>query len=99
MNAELDATVGPWINELASRAGVLVTGCDGDQPAVQMNLYRFVKQLGLTPRVCGNIKGLQDRYRNPTTQAGFAKEWGQTRTSFGGERYWHAGSHSRHVGL
>lgn len=80
MNAELDATVGPWINELASRAGVLVTGCDGDQPAVQMNLHRFVKQLGLTPRVCGNIKGLQDRYRNPTTQAGFAKEWGQSPT-------------------
>lgn len=80
MNAELDATVGPWLNELATRAGVLVTGCDGDQPAVQMNLYRFVKQLGLTPRVCGNIKGLQDRYRNPTTQAGFAKEWGQTPT-------------------
>lgn len=80
MNAELDATVGPWLNELAVRAGVLVTGCDGDQPAVQMNLYRFVKQLGLTPRVCGNIKGLQDRYRNPTTQASFAKEWGQSPT-------------------
>lgn len=80
MNAELDATVGPWINELATRAGVLVTGCDGDQPAVQMNLYRFVQQLGLTPRVCGNIKGLQDRYRNPTTQEGYAKEWGQTPT-------------------
>src|SRR5262249_41630536 len=24
------------------------------------------------------IKGLQDRYRNPTTQASFAKRWGQT---------------------
>jgi predicted homoserine dehydrogenase-like protein len=43
-----------------------------------MNLYRFVKSLGLTPLLCGNIKGLQDRYRNPTTQAGFAKQWGQT---------------------
>jgi len=80
MNAELDATVGPWLNELATRAGVLVTGCDGDQPAVQLNLVRFVKQLGLTPRVCGNIKGLQDRYRNPTTQESFAKQWGQTAT-------------------
>src|SRR5215211_2531963 len=78
MNAELDATVGPLLKVYADRAGVIVTGCDGDQPGVQMNLYRFVKTIGLTPLVCGNIKGLQDRYRNPTTQAGFAKKWGQT---------------------
>ncbi|WP_336921868.1 NAD(P)H-dependent oxidoreductase [Aquipuribacter sp. SD81] len=78
MNAELDATVGPLLKERADVAGVVVTGCDGDQPGVQLNLLRFVEQLGLTPRVAGNIKGLQDRYRNPTTQAGFAKQWGQT---------------------
>jgi predicted homoserine dehydrogenase-like protein len=42
-----------------------------------MNLYRWVKGLGLTPRVLGNVKGLQDRYRNPTTQAAFAERWGQ----------------------
>ena len=36
------------------------------------------RSIGLIPLVCGNIKGLQDRYRNPTTQAGFAKQWGQT---------------------
>ena len=45
---------------------------------MQMNLYRFVQSIGLTPLVCGNIKGLQDRYRNPTTQESFAKQWGQT---------------------
>ena len=78
MNAELDGTVGPILKRYADRAGVILTGCDGDQPGVQMNLYRFVKSIGLTPLVCGNIKGLQDRYRNPTTQAGFAKRWGQT---------------------
>jgi predicted homoserine dehydrogenase-like protein len=78
MNAELDGTVGPILKVYADRAGVILTGCDGDQPGVQMNLYRFVKSLGLTPLLCGNIKGLQDRYRNPTTQAGFAKQWGQT---------------------
>jgi predicted homoserine dehydrogenase-like protein len=27
--------------------------------------------------MCGNIKGLQDPYRTPTTQAGFAAKWGQ----------------------
>jgi predicted homoserine dehydrogenase-like protein len=78
MNAELDGTIGPLLKEQADRAGVILTGCDGDQPGVQMNLLRFVKSIGLTPRVCGNIKGLQDRYRNPTTQAGFARQWGQT---------------------
>lgn len=78
MNAELDGTVGPILKVYADRAGVLLTGCDGDQPGVQINLYRFVESLGLIPRICGNIKGLQDRYRNPTTQASFAKQWGQT---------------------
>jgi predicted homoserine dehydrogenase-like protein len=36
-----------------------------------------VKGLGLIPRVMGNIKGLQDPYRNPTTQRGFAERWAQ----------------------
>jgi predicted homoserine dehydrogenase-like protein len=78
MNAELDGTVGPILKVHADRAGVVISGCDGDQPGVQINLLRFVKSIGLIPLVCGNIKGLQDRYRNPTTQAGFAKQWGQT---------------------
>ena len=78
MNAELDGTVGPILKKKADDAGVILTGCDGDQPGVQLNLYRFVKSIGLQPLVCGNIKGLQDRYRNPTTQASFAKKWGQT---------------------
>lgn len=77
MNAELDGTIGPILKTYADKAGVILTGCDGDQPGVQANLYRFVKSIGLTPLVCGNIKGLQDPYRNPTTQEGFAKQWGQ----------------------
>lgn len=78
MNAELDATLGPLLKRRAEAAGVIVSGCDGDQPAVQMNLLRFVRGIGLTPRICGNIKGLQDRYRTPETQAAFARQWGQT---------------------
>ncbi len=77
MNAELDATVGPILKTFADAEGVIVSACDGDQPGVQINLYRFVKGLGLIPRVLGNIKGLQDEYRTPTTQAGFAAQWGQ----------------------
>jgi predicted homoserine dehydrogenase-like protein len=78
MNAELDGTVGPLLKKHADARGIILTGSDGDQPAVQINLLRFVKSLGLSPRVCGNIKGLQDRYRNPTTQEEFARQWGQT---------------------
>jgi predicted homoserine dehydrogenase-like protein len=77
MDAELDGTVGPILKVYADKAGVILTACDGDQPGVQMNLYRFVKSIGLTPLLCGNIKGLQDPYRNPTTQQAFAKQWGQ----------------------
>lgn len=77
MNAELDATVGPLLKRYADKAGIILTATDGDQPGVEMNLFRFVKSIGLTPLVCGNIKGLQDPYRNPTTQEGFAKKWGQ----------------------
>lgn len=77
MNAELDGTVGPMLKIYADQAGVVLTNSDGDQPGVQMNLFRFVKGIGVKPVLCGNIKGLQDPYRNPTTQQGFAKKWGQ----------------------
>ena len=77
MNAELDGTVGPLLKAKADAAGVVYTNVDGDQPGVIMNLYRFVRGIGVTPVLCGNIKGLQDAYRTPTTQEGFAREWGQ----------------------
>lgn len=77
MDAEVDGTVGPILKVYADKAGVVYTNSDGDQPGVMMNLYRFVKSLGVKPVLCGNIKGLHDPYRNPTTQEGFAKKWGQ----------------------
>jgi predicted homoserine dehydrogenase-like protein len=77
MNAEVDGTLGPILKTYADRAGVVLTNADGDQPGVQMNLYRFVRGLGVTPVLCGNIKGLHDPYRTPTTQAEFAARWGQ----------------------
>ena len=77
MNAELDGTVGPILKKRADQAGVVYSVSDGDQPGVIMNLYRFVKGIGVRPVLCGNIKGLHDPYRNPTTQEGFAKRWGQ----------------------
>ncbi|AEG93583.1 NAD(P)H-dependent oxidoreductase [Ramlibacter tataouinensis] len=77
MNAEVDGTIGPILKTYADRAGVVLTSADGDQPGVMMNLWRFVRGIGVKPVLCGNIKGLHDPYRNPTTQAGFARQWGQ----------------------
>jgi predicted homoserine dehydrogenase-like protein len=77
MNAEIDATIGPILRVYAKKYGRILSACDGDEPGVQMNLVRWVQGLGLTPRVVGNIKGLQDPYRNPTTQQAWAERWGQ----------------------
>jgi predicted homoserine dehydrogenase-like protein len=77
MNAELDGTLGPILKVHADRAGVIITNADGDQPGVILNLYRFVRGIGVRPVLCGNIKGLHDPYRNPTTQEAFAHRWGQ----------------------
>lgn len=77
MNAELDGTVGPLLKVKADKADVVITNVDGDQPGVQMNLFRFVQSIGVKPVLCGNIKGLQDEYRTPDTQRGFAEKWGQ----------------------
>ncbi len=77
MNAEVDGTIGPILKKKADEAGVIYTSADGDQPGVEMNLYRFVKSIGVRPVMCGNIKGLHDPYRNPATQEGFARKWGQ----------------------
>ncbi len=77
LNAEIDATIGPILQTYAKRHGVIMSACDGDEPGVQMNLVRWVRGLGLIPRVIGNIKGLQDPYRTPATQKGFAEKWGQ----------------------
>jgi predicted homoserine dehydrogenase-like protein len=77
MNAEVDGTIGPILKTYADRAGIVLTNAEGDQPGVQMNLFRFVRGIGVTPVLCGNVKGLHDPYRTPTTQAQFAARWGQ----------------------
>jgi predicted homoserine dehydrogenase-like protein len=75
MNAELDALVGPILKIYADRNDVIITNADGDQPGVIMNLYRAVKTTyGCKPVLAGNIKGLQDYYRTPETQKGFAEK-------------------------
>ena len=78
LNAEVDATIGPILKHYADQAGIILSQSDGDQPGVIMNKYRFVKGLGLTPLVCGNIKGFLDVHKNPTDMAAYAKNANQT---------------------
>ena len=47
MNAEIDATIGPILHTYAAKHGVEFSACDGDEPGLQMNLYRWVRGLGL----------------------------------------------------
>ena len=76
LNAELDATLGPILKHHADKAGVVYGQADGDQPAVLMNLYRYVESLGFKPVMAGNIKSLQDCRRTPKTQLDFAtRHW------------------------
>jgi predicted homoserine dehydrogenase-like protein len=77
MNAEVDATIGPILRVYGRKQKTILSACDGDEPGLQMNLVRWVQGLGLTPRAVVNVKGLQDPYRNPTTQKGWAERWGQ----------------------
>jgi predicted homoserine dehydrogenase-like protein len=79
-NAELDATLGPILKHKADKSGVKYSVSEGDQPGVTINLYRFVKSMGFEPLLCGNVKGMLDRYRNPSTQENFAKHWGMSPT-------------------
>jgi predicted homoserine dehydrogenase-like protein len=77
MNAEVDSTIGPVLRLYAKKHDVILSACDGDEPGVQMNLCRWVEGLGLIPRAIVNVKGLQDPYRNPTTQQAWAERWKQ----------------------
>lgn len=77
-NAELEATFGPQLKKMAEENNVLYTLGDGDQPGVTQNLIRRVKFMGFDPLVYINVKGMQDHYRTPATQEGFAKKWGMT---------------------
>jgi predicted homoserine dehydrogenase-like protein len=74
VNAELDSLIGPILKAKADQAGVVVTHTDGDEPGVAMNLFRYLRSLGLRPVAAGNIKGMVDYYRTPETQRAFAEK-------------------------
>lgn len=77
VNAELDSTLGPILKVYADRAGVVVTNTDGDEPGVAMTLLRYLRSIGLKPVAAGNLKGMIDHYRTPSTQREFAARFHQ----------------------
>jgi len=78
LNAALDSTVGPILKTYADRNNVVITYTDGEEPGVAVNLFRYVKTIGLKPVAAGNLKGLLDPYRTPETQRAFAERIGQS---------------------
>lgn len=77
-SAEVDSVIGPILKTRADQRGVVYSNCDGDQPGVIMNLLRWVRCIGFSPVLAGNIKGMLDHERTPETQAAFAAKHGQT---------------------
>ena len=77
MNAEVDATVGPILHVYARKHGVIFSACDGDEPGLQMNLYRWVDGLGLDAACHRKREGAPGPVSKPETQQGFAEQWGQ----------------------
>jgi len=56
LNAEADATVGPWLAVQATRRGVVYTGSAGDEPGAAKELYDFCDALGFEVLVAGKGK-------------------------------------------
>ena len=82
MNAEIDATIGPILQVYAKKHGVILSACDGDEPGVQMNLYRWVKGLGLdsrassaTSRACRTPIAIRRRRRASPRSGGRTRRW------------------------
>lgn len=65
MNSEIDLIFGPYLLDLADRAGVVYTSCDGDQHATISRLIDELELWGFEPVMGGNIKGFLDRYSDP----------------------------------
>ena len=76
MNAEIDATIGPILQVYAERHGVILSACDGDEPGVQMNLYRWVKGLGLDASRDGQREGPSGPVPEPDHAAGLRRAVG-----------------------
>ena len=56
LNVEADITIGRYLHEEATKAGVIYTGAAGDEPAAALELIGFAQSLGLTIVCAGKGK-------------------------------------------
>lgn len=71
LNVEADITIGRFLREEARKAGVVLTGAAGDEPACTLELIGFARSLGLGIIACGkgknnplNIKAMPEQYES-----------------------------------
>jgi predicted homoserine dehydrogenase-like protein len=76
-NAEADATVGPALARRARAAGVLYSGCGGDEHTEALGLVRYAELLGLEIVAAGKFKGFLDRASTPESVAPWAERHSQ----------------------
>lgn len=72
MNAEVDATIGYLIHNVAARTGTVYTICDGDQPGVLLRHIEFVQGMGFQIVAALNCKRNLDVHQTPDDSRAYA---------------------------
>lgn len=72
LNVEMDATVGPYLKDLAKESGIVYSGTAGDEPGAIVDLYDFCKNCGFEVLVLG--KGKNNALDNYATQDDLAQD-------------------------
>ncbi len=72
INAEVDATVGFLLHDVAHQSGAVYTISDGDQPGVLLRQAAFVEGMGFSVTAAVNCKRHLDLRQNPQTSAPYA---------------------------
>lgn len=68
MDVETDVVIGSYLKKLGDKNGVIYTGSAGDEPGAVMELYSFVKAMGMNVKVMGKGKNNKLDYAcNPDT--------------------------------
>ena len=73
MNAEVEATIGPLLHQIARENGVVYTPGDGDQPGAMLRMIEQIESFGLEVVAAINCKGNQDLHQNPDDSRPYAQ--------------------------
>jgi len=76
LNAEVQCLLGLLLEDVAQRAGAVLTSDAGDQHGVLARMIDEMRLWGMEIVMAGNIKGFLDRYATPASIAGEAAKRG-----------------------